>query len=62
MTTFLGRTGRRAFRRRRLVGGPRRGVLVPAVAAVAMASAGAEEYLSAPGTESQAFDPLEERR
>jgi hypothetical protein len=32
------------------------------VAAVAMASAGAGEYLSAPGTESQAFDPLEERR
>jgi RND superfamily putative drug exporter len=63
MATRLNRTGRWAFRRRRLVGGLWPGVLVPAVPAVAMAPAGEEEDISMPGTESQnAFDLLDERR
>ncbi|WP_151476088.1 MMPL family transporter [Streptomyces albicerus] len=62
MATILYRIGRWAFRRRRLVGGLWLGVLVLAVAAVAMAPAGEEEDLSMPGTESQkAFDLLDER-
>jgi RND superfamily putative drug exporter len=62
VATILYRIGRWAFRRRRLVGGLWLGVLVLAVAAVAMAPAGEEEDLSMPGTESQkAFDLLDER-
>ncbi|MFE9925547.1 MMPL family transporter [Streptomyces sp. NPDC005774] len=62
MATFLYRTGRWAFRRRRLVGGVWLAVLVLAVVAAAMAPAGQEEDLSMPGTESQkAFDLLDER-
>ncbi|WP_314412799.1 MMPL family transporter [Streptomyces kroppenstedtii] len=62
MATFLYRIGRWAFRRRRLVGGLWLGALVLAVAAAALAPAGAEEDLAMPGTESQkAFDLLDER-
>ncbi|CAL9350775.1 hypothetical protein SUDANB15_00456 [Streptomyces sp. enrichment culture] len=53
MTTFLYRIGRCASRRRRLVGGLRLGVLVPAVAAGTRTPAREEEDLSTPGTESQ---------
>ncbi|MGC0335523.1 DNA-binding CsgD family transcriptional regulator [Streptomyces sp. SLBN-8D4] len=60
MATFRYRIGRWAFRRRRHVGGLWLGVLVPAVAAAALAPAGEEEDLAMPGTESQkAFDLLD---
>ncbi|KUN24770.1 hypothetical protein AQJ23_18825 [Streptomyces antibioticus] len=62
MAVLLYRIGRWAFRRRRLVGGVWLGVLMLAVAAIALAPAGEEEGLSMPGTESQkAFDLLDER-
>lgn len=57
MATSLYRIGWRAFRRRRLVGGPWLGALVPAVAAAAMAPAG-EAHLPLSGTEPQKASDL----
>lgn len=61
MATNLYRTGRWAFRRRRLVAGLWPSAVVLAGVA-ALAPSGREEQLSMPGTESQkAFDLLDER-